>query len=433
MAKKKKESSFRGKVNKDSQRQSKNGTSYGYLTLPKGVSIYAPTPGEKESIDIIPYTVSDTKHPDHDTESGIATKGDLWYKRPFKTHRQVGADSDTVVCLTSFGKKCPICEYRQKRSKEGADKDELKAFNTSQRNLYLVIPKGVKKREEEIHIFDMSQFLFQNLLNEEIEENDDYEVFPDLECGLTLAIRWGEETFAGNKYAEANRIDFKERKEAYDESILEDTPDLDKILKQLSYDELHAKFFEIDHEEDTEEETPKRTKKKVVEDEDEDDADDNNGNAGKVKPSDFKRGKTAKKKAPKLTWEDLADMDIAELMEVADANDLEYDEDEDNVKALRLLIAEALDLEIPINATVSKKKEVKKEAPKQTKKKVVVEEEEDEDLEEEEEAPITRKAAKNAAGGKKCPHGHRFGKDTDTKTECEACNLWDACLDKKEE
>ena len=33
----------------------------------------------------------------------------------------------------------------------------------------------------------------------------------------------------------------------------------------------------------------------------------------------------------------------------------------------------------------------------------------------------------------KCPHGYKFGVDTDENDECDDCPLWDACIDKKEE
>ena len=391
MARKRKKSSFRGRVNKDAQRQKQAGVSYGYMNLPKGISIYSPTPGTREKFDILPYEITDKKHPDLDPEVGLDV-GELWYKRPFKVHRSIGVDNDTVVCLSSFGKKCPICEYRRKRVKEGAEKDELKGYNSSSRNLYVVIPKGIKKLEEEPHIFDMSQYLFQNLLNEELEEDEDYEVFPDLEEGLTLRIRWSEESFAGNKYAEANRIDFLDRTEVYEEAILEEIPNLDKILKELSYDELNAKFLEMEEDEDTDGEPFK-------EEEDE-------------KPK--RRKKTTKKKEEKdLTWEDLADMDDVELSEVIESKELDIDVDDyEEEEELMEAVAEELGIEKP-----------KKETPKRTSSKT--------------ESKTTKTKTEPRKSKKKdedeCPEGYQFGIDTDDKDECEDCKMWDKCIDKKEE
>lgn len=440
MKNKAKKSSFRGKVSKDAGRQTAQGGGFGYLNLPKGVPMYAPVPGQKESIDIIPYIVSDSKHLDRDEEAGIAEVGDLWYKKPIKVHRGVGAENDTVICPKTIGKPCPICEYRATRAKEGADKEELKQYNQSLRNLYVVIPKGNEKRKEIPHIFDMSQFLFQNLLNDELEENEDYEVFPDLEEGYTLRIRWAEESFAGNKYAEANRIDFDKRKKPYDESILEQVPDLDKILKVLSYDTLHAKFFELEHPtgSESDEETPNKKKiakvvpKSVDEEDDEDDEDyaDDGRDTAKVST------KQLSKKVPKPTWEDLIDMDETELYEVCEKYEIELDPEDDDEEIIRNIIAKKLGIELP---------KTKKQTENSSKKKNNVteddedddDEEEDEEEEDEEEELPVKKTTKTPApdltkGLNKCPYGYRFGVDTDMHKECDKCKIWEKCIDKKE-
>lgn len=373
MAKKKK-SSFRGKIKKDVARQKLESSSFGYLMLPKDIKVYKPTPGTREKFDIIPYTVSDKKHADRDEESEIALEDTLWYKRPFKVHRQVGADNDTMVCLTTFGKKCPICDYRKQRAKDGADVDELKAYKQSKRNLYAVIPIGIKKLEEVIHIFDFSQFLFQDLLNEETEEDEDYEIFPDLEEGFTLKVRWNEESFAKNTFAEAGRIDFVKRK-AYKESILKDVPDLDKLLKELSYDELSAKFHEMEEDEDNHHKKKSNKKKKS-------------------------------KKKVDLTWGDIIDMGMPELYEVIDAYKLKLaiDQDVSSTQELQEAIANEL------NIKITKKKKTNKESKN----------------------PNLKKDSKN-----KCPEGFKYGVDTDnekiTKGKCDSCELWDNCIDKKEE
>jgi len=409
MAKSKK-SSFRGKVSSNAQATKNAGSNYGYLKLPKGLQVYQPVPGAKEKFDILPYVVTSSYHPDKNEEVGIAVKGELWYKRPFRVHKNVGVDKDTVVCLSSFGKKCPICEYRKKRAAEGADKDELKELNASQRNLYAIIPIGNKKFENKVHIFDFSQHLFQNLLVEELEENEDYEVFPDLEEGLTLQVRWTEETFNGHKYAEAGRIDFLERKEGYDEEILEEVPSLDELLQEYTYAELEAKFLELADESveeyEEEEERPRKSKstKKVVEDEEDEEEEEEEEEAPR-KP-------TAKpvKKAPKLEWADLKEMDADELFEVVESQGLDIDIDAYEEEAdLRDVVAEELGIEKPAKKTTkpiaAKEEEKPEKAEKPTK-----------------------------SGALVCPDKKgTFGKSTDTLDACDDCPLWSKCIDKKEE
>jgi len=250
----KKKSSFRGKTKRDAARQGES--KYGYINYPDGVNKYAPEAGATVNLDILPYIITDDNHPDKSEKDGIALKGSQWYKRPILVHGNVGADNESVLCLKSFGKKCPICEYRDMRMKEGAEKDETDAMRPKKRDLYIVIPHDSKEHKKEIHIADISAFNFQALLNKEIDEDESFEDFPDLEVGHTLKVRFDEEVFNNNKFAKASRIDFKTRKKPYDLKMLKKVPNLDKVLKELSYQELEAKFKE-----EAEEEKPKRTKR----------------------------------------------------------------------------------------------------------------------------------------------------------------------------
>jgi hypothetical protein len=402
-------------VSKDAQRQKSAGSNYGHLRLPKGIHVYSPTPGATEKIDIIPYVVSCTNHKDLDVESEIAVKGSIWYKKPYMTHRQVGADNDTVVCLQTFGKKCPICEYRKKRAKEGADKEELKAYNTSQRNLYVVIPKGVKGKPEEYHIFDMSQFLFQNLLTEEISENEDFGMFPDLEEGLTLKVRWNEEAFAGNKYAEAGRIDFIKRVESYEQEIVDEAPNLDTVLIELSYAAMQAKFMEeeiieeeLDEEEETIEEVLTPRKRKSVEEEDV--TPQRRQISAEREPAPKRKPVVEEEEEIALTWADLKDMEGPELAEVVETYSLDidladYDEDE---KGLRIAIAEEMEIEIPKKPAATKPAAV---LPAKG---------------------ATKPAPASVTKAGKCPYGFKYGVDTDTKDQCDDCTLWSQCIEEKE-
>lgn len=391
MAKKRK-SSFRGKVSQDAKRQKTSGSSYGYLKLPKGISVYSPTPGAREKFDIVPYEITDKNHPDLNPD--LIEVGDLWYKRPFKVHKNVGADEETYVCLTSFGKKCPICDYRKQRAKEQADKDELKIYYAKDRNLYFVIPRGVKKLEEELHIMDMSWWLFQKQLNDELAENDENEIFPDFEGGLTLKVRWTEETFNKNSYAEAGRIDFIERDTDIEDTIIEGLS-LDTCLQELSYDELHAKFFEID---DDEVSTSSKKKKRTDEEDEEEEEEKPTRKRKSMPEPEEDEDEDEEEESLDLTWDDISDMDESELCEVIEARELDIDsEDYDGEDELRAAVAEELDIEKP------KRKATKSKAPPEKPKKKG-----------------------------KCPHGHTFGVDTDDFDECDSCDNWDKCLDEKE-
>ena len=260
----KKRKSLKEKMGRSIITEKEKRSSYGYLNLPKGVPVYKALPGTRNiKFDIMPYEVTDKKHPDRDDEFEVAIVGELWYRRPFRIHRNVGANNNTIVCPASIGKKCPICEARAKRTSEGADKEELNTMKSSLRNLYVVIPKGSKDYEEKPHIWDVSNYLFEKLLREEIEEDEDNGCFSDLESGKTLKVRFDSATVGkGKPYAEASRIDFLDREEEYEESILEDILNLDEVLQFKTYKEIENLWFELDEVEEEEEEEEVKPKKK---------------------------------------------------------------------------------------------------------------------------------------------------------------------------
>jgi hypothetical protein len=188
--------------------------------------------------------------------------------------------------------------------------------------------KDDKKGSSEPQLWDMSQFLFQDKLNEEVQENEDYETFPDLEEGFTLRIRFGEGSFGKNTYATTSRIDFKDRDKPYKDSMLDDLPCLDDILEVPSYRAVEALFFggmteeeledmeddrettrklgrklgakPVEDEDDEEEEVelPKKSRKKESEPEEEDDEDEDDDEE-EVKPARKSEPKKESKKEPK--------------------------------------------------------------------------------------------------------------------------------------
>lgn len=369
MAKKPKTSRFSGKVKDNAQKTKASGSMYGYLNLPRGLNVFSPDPDGTYKLDFMPYVVSSNRHPD-----GIPV-GDLWYKRPFKAHRQIGADPESVVCLSSIGKKCPICEARAQMIKDGADKKETDALKPSPRNLYIVIPVGEKKLEEKPYIFDISAAMFQNQLAEELDSENIPEIFPDLEQGCTLKIRFTPKTFGTSKpFPECSRIDAIERKEAYDEAVMDDIPDLDSILRIMSYQDLEKKFLEIDDEDEDVDEKPSpasHRKPKNPEPEEEDDA-----------PEPPKR---AKKAAPPPEPED-DDTDEGAVCEGCKGTGK-------SSKGKTCFICDGTG-----------------ESPRPGK---------------------TQAKSEKKTAGKTCAFGHTFGADCEKYDHCDDCDDWDACIEAK--
>jgi len=248
----KKPNVFLGKVSKNVELQLKKNTIFGsYLKISsKDFPFFQEESRGRVLLDFIPYPVKDPHHPDRNDEYNIAVPGSLWYRRPFKVHRSVGIDKISIICPTSIREKCPICNYRTKLLKEGVHwKDEsVTALRPSERNLYIVVPINHKKFEPVPHIWDISDFLFQSVLNNELQENEEAEGFPDLYNGKTVSIRFVEGEFNKNKYLKADRIDFLPREKEYDEKILEEIPNLDEILNVKSYEEIERIFLQVNDE-----------------------------------------------------------------------------------------------------------------------------------------------------------------------------------------
>lgn len=365
-------SNFGDKVARNVQKQRESKKSFGYLNLPKGVKVLSLEDGlTRVDLDFLPYIVSDEKHPDREPQFEIAVKDSLWYRRPIKVHRNVGTDNETVICLKSVGKKCPICTYHEKKLKEGGDKEELKELYPKPRSLYVVVPLGMKKFEEIPHIWDMSDYLFQDQLNDELEASIDDRNFPDLENGktATLKIKW--KSLGGNSYPEVRSISFNDR-DPYDESILDDVPDLDNVLKVLSYEELEAKFLELDNEED----------------------------AGGLK-------------------DDEDDEKPVRRTSRTAANHV--DDNEDDEKPVRRSNRSEPEEEKPVRR--SAKREEPEEEPEEEKPTRAASRGRDEE---------GRRPSKDTDTKNKCPHGHKFGVDTETKKECDTCDVWEKCIDAKE-
>ncbi len=292
MSAKKKKRTFKGGVSRNSAKQSK-GAQYGHLNLPKGMSVFKEEPKSRMGLDIMPYEVKEEIHPDRDDEYGIATPGELWYKRPYWLHRNIGANNESVVCPSSAKQRCPICAQRSQLMQEGAEWDDetVKALKPSMRNLYIVIPKDSKDYEETPHIWDISQFLFQQKLNEEIQENEEYETFPDLEEGFTLKIRFSEEQLGKNKFADTSRIDFEERDKPYSEGILDEIPSLEDVLTIPTTKEVEALFFGGLSQDEVDEEAA------IQEEDDPFEDDANTGNSDEVEKTEEKE-EPKKKKTP---------------------------------------------------------------------------------------------------------------------------------------
>lgn len=395
----------KGQVAEDAIKQQARGSTYGHLALPRGTNVFKEEPNSRAHLDFLTYIVTDPKHPDRDDKRGQALPNAPWYRRPYRLHRNVGVSNESMVCPTSIGKKCPICEHRTKRNKEEADKEELRELRASQRNLYIVVPKDSKDYEDKPYIWDISQYLFQDMLNAELKEDpDSRESFTDPNEGLTLKIRFGENQIGKNKFAETSRIDFESRDYAYSDSLLEKLPNLDECLIIMSYDELHAKFFGLEEGDgetvkvsqvgdDTPDIKPKRA---VIEPKPQRGTQDKGADDDESVTSRIQR-----KSKPESPFEEDEKPRRPKTIIYDDEED-DDDEEEGAVSGPMRHRAKPKDEEEEESRPIRKSKPVQSDLP-----------------------------LKSKSNGK-CPAGHEFGKDCEKFDEdCGECQIWEACYEAK--
>ena len=368
MAKNKKKMSMRDRVKKRAEGNMNRGGNR-YLQIPEGVEQIRP---KKKTYrwDIIPYKVNVNTHPE-------VQKGDLWFQRTYFVHFNVGPDNKAVVCPRTIKKPCPICEHVKELYNSDTEENTAlaKEIKAKERELYNLI--DLDDPDKGVQIFEMSYHLFGKALDEEIYEGEDeLGDFAELSGGKTLVVSFRAKKLGSNEFMEVRKIEFEDRDD-YDDSILDETHDLDSLLSIFDYETLQKLLFGIDEE-----------------DEEEDDD----------KPKKGKKGKASSKK-----------------VEEDDEDDSDDDEDEDDSDE---------------EEEEEKPKKGKKTPPKKGKKKPVEEEEEDDDNdddeEEEEEKPKKGKKGKKGKSSLKCPHGGTFAEDVDELDECEDCKLWTKCQEASE-
>jgi hypothetical protein len=221
-------------------------------------------------VDILPYEVGEG--------NPFAKPGRFHFERTYYTHGGIGASKQAVICpRRTRNERCPICEFRAKMAQDpDVDEKALKALNVKTRQLFNVI--NVKERDKGVQLWDISTYLFGELLDGKLnnaDPEDDYNTFFHLD-GLTLKIGAKEQSFNSRKFAKATDIEFKVRGEEYDESILDEVFCLDDLLNHMSYDELNDLFLEAVDADDAAsgKSKKKKSRSRVVEDVDDDDDDD---------------------------------------------------------------------------------------------------------------------------------------------------------------
>jgi len=246
-----------------------------HILLPEGYEFFKPKQDKRHKVDIIPYQVSNPKHPLVRAKK-MKINDDWDYLMDFYIHKYVGAEDIEVLCPVTFGQKCPICEEYQKlrtpkMSKE--EMEEIKNLKKKKRVMYHIYDYGTDKK----YIFEESEFLFQQPLvkcaniPEDGQECVSLGDPDDVQTVKFLAVAGG----MSDKYNDYESISLKHSERKYgEEKLLKKNVKLDHLLVLLDYDEIKEIFEggEIGQNPatavDKEDEKPSKSKKKFQDDED---------------------------------------------------------------------------------------------------------------------------------------------------------------------
>lgn len=279
-SKEKRRVSARRRVNEHEQ-----GGSLTTLNIPDGMSLFQVKKAGTYRFDIMPYEVG--------KGNPFAEEGDLYFERTFWVHRGIGPDNASYVCSSkTFKKPCPVCEFRAKMARDPeADENLIKNLAPKERQIFNV--RDVSENGDgQTQIFEYSNFLFGKQLDAVVkgadptDEDDgvgEYDMFADLTEGMTLKVTFTEETSGKYKFFKASVIEFKPRKKAYDESVLEESACLDEVVKEIPYKALQKIMLQVgepepEDDDDDDDDAPKN-KKSSRSDGDDDDDDDGEENA----------------------------------------------------------------------------------------------------------------------------------------------------------
>lgn len=232
---------LRDRIKKNSQKV--KGFISDYFKKDLDINQYRPKDGD-HIIDIIPYRVGD-----NDPE---LKKGQKTYTLAILVHQKVGASQKSYICPTMYGKKCPICEHREKLHQK--ENEKYKEFFPKKRNLYNIVcqnkgeaKKGIQLYDESFHYFE--KFLMGISVKPAREGREEKVIsFADPKHGKSISFTI-EPPKSKSDYKKFIGHAFDDRDYVIDEKILESAYILDQIIHVPSYNELKTAFLDSDNEE----------------------------------------------------------------------------------------------------------------------------------------------------------------------------------------
>jgi preprotein translocase subunit YajC len=217
------------------------------LKLPEGIRIWEPDKAGKYKLNMLIYEVKTDQHPDR------ARKGGIWWKYPFRVHKNIGVSNRQIICPSSVGKPCPVCEERKRLVDKGYDENK-KAIDVLNGQRHVAYNIEDPEDADKVVVYASSYGKFGGAdagLDKEIAQlptGDPKITFYDVSDGFTLDARFGEEKFEGRSFFQVNRIDFIKRNDQDEDEVLSKVCCLDELIASgvMEYDALKAIFLQLD-------------------------------------------------------------------------------------------------------------------------------------------------------------------------------------------
>lgn len=231
-----------------------------YLDLPEGTKRWFPEIGDDAKddkgmhfFDIIPFVVGD-KYPTG-TKGGKkgrnidinVEEGDLYHKLDIWYHKNIGPDNLMVPCAyRNHDKKCPICEWvnEEYNNIPEIEKDKRSKFwaeNGSKRQTVFnvrIVDKDGNSLSDDIHVFNQPYPYMDKILKEKsVPAKGGKIYYADPDEGRTIFFRKTKDDDYGY---DVTGHEFYERDYVISDEDMENAVQLDKYIKEYTYDEIKA-------------------------------------------------------------------------------------------------------------------------------------------------------------------------------------------------
>lgn len=207
----------------------------GIFDYPSGTSFYKPHEGAN-TISIIPYVIQKIDNIPYSKGTKLGN-GDPAFCYTVAIHKYIGPSRQDCVCLTQYGKACPICEERKRLAASGMEK-EANELGITNRVFYNVEDQSEPGK---VKIFEAPRTSFAKELDEETYAQPESAgvpfnlVHPDDK--RLIAFRGQKENRNGIEYLSYKGFNLQHTQTPVADSLYEQTVCFDGTVKIPSYQE----------------------------------------------------------------------------------------------------------------------------------------------------------------------------------------------------